>query len=1159
MSNPSRYPSTQPGLNTQDAQPPLTCVSSITHNKQAKQPSSKEPFPNPNSESISNSYHAFQPIQSQLSTHLSQLFISNSQLISEPAINNNPDFASNLRPSFSHPSTHVPNPVLETCPTFAFTPSIATTKPKMGLSNHITCITSSCQQSSSRCVGTHFSASDSSPSHPKKRQGLKFSTIHHLLFLGLLTCSSCPAVALAFVLDNYINQQIHHKHHHNQVAGGKKQYIAQPVSSSPIPSSRSPTGSPKSSLYHQRKSIPSFQPNPRHSHFSPTTSASSSSNPLIPYTILLVLFLAVYFWFRKKRANRFKSKPTQQTSKSSYISYKNKKSKKNLSRSKASSTQKQLSSSNNNNNNSLSGSENANNETSGQLSVFPAFLNDFVAAFFSNPLFDKTFTYAKLYYTMASDTVSGVTDLVTSSAQQAFESASNSTLFSKSASTIEDEELIDLNAESFEEDDEDLESSDESESELSAQKSATSVNGQDLANASGSEANNNSTVQTENDNNSPASLVPSPPSASPTSTNAAAVSNPEIDHVAEEKKLKKHRKQVYEKQLKASKIGGLYNEGNTCFMNSIVQSLGSLDSIDVLLDQIVNDASDNASADEEYIPTASIALRQLIHEINIKRAYKHTYSASGLVRSMGKNSSRWLSSDQEDAQEYFQQVLDFLEKDTKAVLHPTPASSSSSDNEEKTEEAKEESKKPKIITPFDGQTVVRVGCLACGETEGLRSEMVSSVNLSLESTTSDTNLHALLREYTVLEVIPDVECYRCSLKNVEQQLLKLINNQKDSSGEPLNEKSQKTINLFMPRLEKVQEALKNKVIDEKAYEAFKVSSQKQLGDKSKQVMFAKPTAKVLPIHINRSVFDFRTGYVRKNSVNVAFPASLDLSPYVIADVNDSKNLNPENPMIPIADPNHELDVSEYDAEEEEKDDENDQDAGNEEETESTEQSPEVQNSLQANGIANGISNGTISHLANGTTKKSSSSKPSTSASPSPDSLIYNLKSVVVHYGSHNFGHYICYRKCRHNLWWKISDHTVHQVDLDQVLLAQGAFMLFYEQEYEGKNRKERLRQQKLKEEQLVQKRQEKRELEGEDLKQDGQEENDDDYEKKDELNQEHDDDEDEEHEEEEEEEGNDYDDSNADDKENESAVGITTTLEHVHLTKRKSGNTKSTL
>jgi ubiquitin carboxyl-terminal hydrolase 1 len=71
--------------------------------------------------------------------------------------------------------------------------------------------------------------------------------------------------------------------------------------------------------------------------------------------------------------------------------------------------------------------------------------------------------------------------------------------------------------------------------------------------------------------------------------------------------------------------------------------------------------------------------------------------------------------------------------------------------------------------------------------------------------------------------------------------------------------------------------------------------------------------------------------------------------------------------------------------------------------------------------------------------------------------LYELKAVVTHYGRHENGHYICYRKftpalesngdspLKKEQWWRISDDDVTTVTEEVVLDQGGVFMLFYDQ------------------------------------------------------------------------------------------------------------------
>ncbi len=60
------------------------------------------------------------------------------------------------------------------------------------------------------------------------------------------------------------------------------------------------------------------------------------------------------------------------------------------------------------------------------------------------------------------------------------------------------------------------------------------------------------------------------------------------------------------------------------------------------------------------------------------------------------------------------------------------------------------------------------------------------------------------------------------------------------------------------------------------------------------------------------------------------------------------------------------------------------------------------------------------------------------------SMRYNLKSIIVHCGSHQTGHYVCFRLLKTH-WIRISDESVHQVSWNAVKSeSSNVHMLFYE-------------------------------------------------------------------------------------------------------------------
>ncbi|TQS35903.1 hypothetical protein Golomagni_03663 [Golovinomyces magnicellulatus] len=76
----------------------------------------------------------------------------------------------------------------------------------------------------------------------------------------------------------------------------------------------------------------------------------------------------------------------------------------------------------------------------------------------------------------------------------------------------------------------------------------------------------------------------------------------------------------------------------------------------------------------------------------------------------------------------------------------------------------------------------------------------------------------------------------------------------------------------------------------------------------------------------------------------------------------------------------------------------------------------------------------------------SSSKSSRQTGPT-----YELRAVVTHYGRHENGHYVCYKKYpvtesldQDDGWWRLSDDEVMKVSQENVLNQGGVFMLFYD-------------------------------------------------------------------------------------------------------------------
>lgn len=461
-------------------------------------------------------------------------------------------------------------------------------------------------------------------------------------------------------------------------------------------------------------------------------------------------------------------------------------------------------------------------------------------------------------------------------------------------------------------------------------------------------------------------------------------------------------------------IGGISNDGNTCFMNSVIQSLASSKELLRFIDSYLypDIEVENLQPVKSVVPRSDLvftaALRKLIENVNGCYGTRgKEFSAKPLLNKMpnGPKQNFFTGYNQEDAQEFYQLVMNLVESEYKKASNipkqidekgskfidissvanyvtgcdqlgkTLPVYVPATHVDPNIEDAEHKAFKMNLITPVDGVSAERIGCLVCGEVGGIRYSVMSGISLNLprkESYYSSVSLQELLDEWINPEIIEDVNCNRCGLEQTKQFLQEKIT-------EGTNEK---VAQLFKSRLAEIEAELKQPHITDEVFEKLSIKQMIRKTKKSKQIYMSRPPA-LLSLHINRSVFDPRTYMVVKNSSNVEFPAVLDLSPYVVEpqDVDLDARMPFRRGDAPLEEPK-----------------------GDEDE----------------DGQANGNT-----HI------------------PKNPELQYQLKAVIAHYGTHNYGHYICYRKHR-GTWWRISDESVYAVTEHEALNSQGTFMLFFE-------------------------------------------------------------------------------------------------------------------
>ncbi|KAF6805371.1 ubiquitin hydrolase [Colletotrichum musicola] len=472
---------------------------------------------------------------------------------------------------------------------------------------------------------------------------------------------------------------------------------------------------------------------------------------------------------------------------------------------------------------------------------------------------------------------------------------------------------------------------------------------------------------------------------------------------------------------------GLGNIDNSCYQNSILQGLASLKSMPKYLADPVPDPE----ADRRKVEAVD-TLRNLIADLNSAGNYGKTLWTPGAL----KNMSTW---QQQDAQEYFSKLLDEVDREIAKAANATQKlpgfESECSNDDTATSQHSDDSGYQSTSTvskinmatktlrnPLEGLIAQRVACVECGHSDGLSMIPFNCLTLSLNTDGNDHDLYELLDAYAHIESIGGVNCGKCALLKAKRLLTLLIERAQESYTDEEKLKEPKC------RLEAVEEALEEDDFEEKTItqKCKFPASFKVLSTKTKQAVIARPPQS-LAVHMNRSVFDENTGAMYKNSAGIRFPLTLDLGPWCLGSASRPAARGAMDGAVSLP---------------------------------STD-SEEEQWLLDPR-----------SSMIAGDKGKSYITGP-----------IYELRAVVTHYGRHENGHYVCYRKfSRHSPptngatvdddaqkdspepdtplelsetpvddeveaesdWWRLSDDTVRKIDEEELLDQHNVFMLFYD-------------------------------------------------------------------------------------------------------------------
>ncbi|KAI8580450.1 hypothetical protein K450DRAFT_237075 [Umbelopsis ramanniana AG] len=352
--------------------------------------------------------------------------------------------------------------------------------------------------------------------------------------------------------------------------------------------------------------------------------------------------------------------------------------------------------------------------------------------------------------------------------------------------------------------------------------------------------------------------------------------------------------------------------------------------------------------------------------------------------------------------------------------------------------------------PFTGLAASKVSCLKCGYTAAIRHHTFDNISLTVPQLISCT-LEDCFSLYTKVDTLTDFQCRRCAITDTITTLKKEIEASKKKSRESPNGKeptaakvatngASDRVTKLQQDIETLEHALRTNV--EQQLPNITLTPSKLPTRTTKQTMFANPP-RALCLHLSRSVYH-PSGHVQKNHCRVRFSEEIDLAPFTT------------NGFLNTADPQSSLSTPQPSSASTSHDDS--QNNGNS-------YVSSRRNFVYLRNMALGhrsLAGGDGLNVALGK-KPVDTFRPSFSIPiPTTRPVKYRLQAMIVHYGSHDSGHFVTFRRKRlptgHQVmrpgetpppeepkFWRVSDDSVDEVDLATVLSSE-AYMLFYERE-----------------------------------------------------------------------------------------------------------------
>ncbi|KAI7886732.1 cysteine proteinase [Lichtheimia hyalospora FSU 10163] len=538
---------------------------------------------------------------------------------------------------------------------------------------------------------------------------------------------------------------------------------------------------------------------------------------------------------------------------------------------------------------------------------------------------------------------------------------------------------------------------------------------------------------------------------------------------------RRRRKRIRSKILKerdAKYITGLINTGNSCFINSVLQALATLASLRSYLAERVDERGDELdtlelSSNDYVLQSVAYALYTTIEQLNKPLSRPRSMAPTDLLDALERKTNGTINREQQDAQELFQIISHALSSEEEIQYREEPsslldagtlrkmtgehdsgcASPVALDNLETASVSsvgtmgsmwssfsvssvgghlRHRPRRPR--NPFTGLSATKISCMKCGYTAPIRHNTFDNISLTIPQTLSCT-LQNCIDTYTKVDMLTDFRCRKCmllaTLEALQQEQSKMASSSEEEKAEHAG------------KIQVLKDALRYNV--EAPLPGIPLVNPTTTSCTTKQTMFANPP-KSLCFHLSRSVYH-PSGIVQKNHCTVRFPEYLDMAPYTT-----NGFLNTADPTQSLSSPPAPI-------------------------------SPQARTSrtslvyLRNMAAGNRFVHGRDGlNVALGSSKDNSdlvqNALPSLSL-PAVRSIPYRLNAVIVHYGGHESGHFITYRRKKlptgHDVrkpftnddhhspvqetstFWRCSDDAIDEVDIDTVLSCE-AYMLFYERD-----------------------------------------------------------------------------------------------------------------